>query len=110
MKDHMEVYHYKIEVLNQEIPSSWYLDSTEPSKELAISLSELNFKRVEIEKLKKLVPVQNDEINIFKRRLKDKDKTIEQYEKVKAKLQGYVEQLHKQLVGKQYLIGEIHLI
>jgi hypothetical protein len=56
------------------------------------------------------VPVQNDEINIFKGRLKDKDKTIEQYEKVKAKLQGYVEQLHKQLVGKQYIIGEMHLI
>jgi hypothetical protein len=86
------------------------LDSAEPSKELAISLSKINFKRVEIEKLKKLVPVQNDEINIFKGRLKDKDETIERYEKVKAKLQGYVEQLHKQLVGKQYLIGEIHLI
>jgi hypothetical protein len=54
--------------------------------------------------------IENDEIKILREQIKDKDKTIEQYQKVKAKLKGDVEQLQIKLIGKPYLIGAIHLI
>jgi hypothetical protein len=110
MKDQMEVYEQQIEALKKGVSSSQSSEPTNPSEELAKALSELNLKGVEIEKLKKSVSVQNDEIKIFREQLKDKDKTIEQYQKVKAKLQGDVEQLQSKLVGKPYLIGARHLI
>jgi hypothetical protein len=73
-------------------------------------LSDLNFKEVEIENLKKSVVVQNDELNILRDQMNDKDKTITQYQRTKSKLQEDFDLLKNKLVGKSYLIGARHLI
>jgi len=109
MKDQMEVYEQQIQALKKQVSSSLSSEPTYPCEELASSLWELDLKGIEIEKLKKSMSMENDEINIFREQLKDKDKTIEQYQNVKAKLQGDVEQLQGKLIGKPYLIGERHL-
>jgi chromosome segregation ATPase len=98
MKDQMEVYEKQIEALKKGISSSQSSEPTYPSEELTRALSELNIKGVEIEKLKKSVSTQNDEIKVFKEQLNEKDKIIEQYQKLKAKLQVDVEQLQVNLL------------
>jgi chaperonin cofactor prefoldin len=52
-------------------------------------LSELNLKGAEIEKIKKSVSTQNEEIKVFKEQLKDKDKIIEEYQKLKVNARIY---------------------
>jgi hypothetical protein len=64
----------------------------------------LNLKGVEIEKLKKTISTQNEEI-------KDKDKIIGEYQKLKEKDANiYMEQMKNKLSGKPYLIGSRHII
>jgi len=87
------MYEKEIEILKKGPYSSQIADSSHTSERLAKSLSGLNLKGVEIEKLKKSVSTQNEEIKAFREQLNDKDKTIEQYQELKVKVQGDIEQL-----------------
>jgi len=71
------VYEKQIESLKKGIFSSQSSKPIDTSEELAKDLSELNLKGVEIEKIKKSLSIQNDEINIFREQLKDEEKIIE---------------------------------
>jgi hypothetical protein len=53
--------------------------------------------------LKKIISTQNEEI-------KDKDKIIGEYHKLKAKMLTYMEQMKDKLSGKPYMIGARHII
>jgi chromosome segregation ATPase len=110
MGDQMEMYEKHIEILKKGPSSSQMTESTDPTEGLAKALSELNLKGVEIEKLNKSISTQNEEIKVFKEQLKDKDKIIEEYHKLKAKMLTDIEQLQNKLSGKPYLIGARHLI
>jgi hypothetical protein len=55
------------------------IESTDPTYGLSRSLADLNLKGVEIEKLKKTISTQNEEI-------KYKDKIIGEYHKLNEKL------------------------
>jgi hypothetical protein len=66
-------------------------------------LENLNLKGVEIDKLKKTISTQNEEI-------KNKDKVIEEYQKLKAKMLTYIEQMKNKLTCKPYLIGAKNII
>jgi hypothetical protein len=46
----------------------------------------------------------------FSKRRNDKDKIIEQYQKLKAKMLGDIEKLQNKLTGNPYLVGARHLI
>jgi hypothetical protein len=70
---------------------------------LSKALADLNMKGDEIDKLKKTIATQNEEI-------KDKDKIIEEYQKLKAKLLTDIEKMKNKLIGKPYLIGARHII
>lgn len=76
IKDQIEVYEKQIESLKKGIFSSQSSEPIDTSEELAKALSELNLKGVEIEKIKKSLSIQNDEINIFREQLKDEEKII----------------------------------
>jgi hypothetical protein len=83
--------------------SSQVTESTDPTEGLSKALAYLNMKGDEIEKLKKTIATQNEEI-------KDKDKVIEEYQKLKSKMLIDMEQMKNKLSGKPYLIGARHII
>jgi hypothetical protein len=58
MKDQMEIYEKQIESLKRGSSSSQSTEPTDPFEELAKTLSKLNLKGVEIEKLKKSISTQ----------------------------------------------------
>jgi hypothetical protein len=78
-------------------------ESSDPTTGLSKALADLNLKGVEIDKLKKTIATQNEEI-------KDKDKVIEEYQKLKAKMLTDIEKMKNKLSGKPYLIGARHII
>jgi SMC interacting uncharacterized protein involved in chromosome segregation len=100
MKDQLEKYERQIELLKGGNSSSQPIYF---STELSKSLSSINQKGVEIEKLKKKIETLQDQA-------KDKDKVISEYQKIKSNLKAEIEQLKHKKVGKAYLIGARHLI
>jgi len=103
MEEHMELHEKKIEIFKGESSSSHVITSTDPTDGLSKSLENLNLKGDKIEKLKKTVATQGEKI-------KDKDKIIVEYEKLKAKLLIKIEQLEKKLSRKSYLVEARHII
>jgi hypothetical protein len=81
-----------------------------PSEELVKALYDLNIKEIEIDDLKIMITCKNDEIDILKDQLKEKDGVIDKYQKLKAKLQKDSEQVQDKLTCKPYLIGARHVI
>jgi len=75
----LEIYEKEIEILNKGPTSSQIAESTHPSERLEKTLSKLNIKGVEIEKINKSVSTQNEEIKSFREQLNDKDKIVKQY-------------------------------
>jgi hypothetical protein len=55
--------------------------------------------------MRRMITSKNDEIDIFKDQLKEKDEIIAKYHKFKAKLHKDYEQAQGKLIGKPYLIG-----
>jgi DNA repair exonuclease SbcCD ATPase subunit len=96
----LEKYERQIELLKGENSSS---QTTDFSTELSKSLSTINQKRVEIEKLKETIETLQDHA-------KDKDKVINEYQKIKANLVVEIEKMKHKKDGKAYLIGARHLI
>jgi hypothetical protein len=83
--------------------SSQSTESSDPTTGLSKALSNLNLKGVEIERMKKTIFAQNEEI-------KDKDKVIEEYHKLTTKILTDMEKMKNKLSGKPYLIGARHII
>jgi hypothetical protein len=79
------------------------IESTDPTDGLSRALADLNLKGIEIEKLNKTISTQNEEI-------KDKDKIIGEYQKLKVKMLTNIEEMQNNFFGKPYLIGAMHLI
>jgi hypothetical protein len=103
MEEHIELYEKQIEILKGGSSSSQVTESTDPTDGLSRALVDLNLKGDEIEKLKKTISTQQEEI-------KDKDKIIGEYHKLKAKMLIDMEQMKNKLSGKPYLIGARHII
>jgi hypothetical protein len=103
MGEQIEVYEKQIEILKGGSSSSQSTKATDPIVGLSKALADLNLKGAEIEKLKKTVATQGEEI-------KDKDKVIAEYQKLKAKMITDMEKMKDKLSGKPYLIGEKHII
>jgi hypothetical protein len=66
-------------------------------------LVDLNLKEDEIENLKKTISTQEEEI-------KNKDKVIGEYQKVKSKKLTDMERMKNTFSRKSYMIGDIHII
>jgi hypothetical protein len=103
MGEHIELYESQIKILKEGSSSSEAAKSADPTTGLTKALADLNLKGVEIEKLKKTISDQKEEI-------KDKDKTVAEYQKLKTKMQKEIDQLSDKLSGKPYLIGARHVI
>jgi hypothetical protein len=93
MEEQMELQEKHIEILKGGSSSSQETTSTDPTDGLSKALTDLNMKGDEIEKLKKTVATQGEEI-------KDKDKVIAEYQKLKAKMLTDMQQLKNKLSGK----------
>jgi hypothetical protein len=76
---------------------------------LAKTLSYLNLKEVEVENLRRTIFLWNDELNILREQLIDKDKSIAKYHKIKAKFQE-VEKLQGKMIGKPHMIRTEHIL
>jgi hypothetical protein len=103
MGEQMEMYEKQIESLKGGSSSSQATETSDPIVGLSRELADLNMKGVEIEILKKTISEKKEEI-------KDKDKTISEYQKLKAKMLTDMEQMKTKLSGKPYLVGAKHLI
>jgi thioesterase domain-containing protein len=103
MEEEMELQEKQIEILKGGCTSSCATTSTDPTDGLSKALEDLDLKGDEIEKLKRTIATQGEE-------MKDKDKVIAEYEKLKAKMLTDIEQLKNKLSGKCYLVGARHII
>jgi hypothetical protein len=103
MEEQIDLYQKQIEILKGGSSSSQLPESTDMTEGLSRTLAYLNLKEVEIEKMKKTIATQNEEI-------KDKDKVIGEYQMLKAKMLTDMEQMKNKLSGKPYLIGARHII
>jgi flagellar biosynthesis chaperone FliJ len=118
MNNQLGSYQQQIETLEKEKselkclnPSSVQSStSVDPSEELAKVLSDLNIKEIEVDDMKRMITSKNDEIDIFKDQLKEKDGVIAKYQKLKEKLQKDLEKAQGKLTGKPYLIGARHIL
>jgi hypothetical protein len=73
--------------LKQGSSSSQGSTSVDSSDDLVKALAELNFKEIELEKSKKEVSTQNDEIKILRDQIAERDKELKIYQQAKAKIQ-----------------------
>jgi hypothetical protein len=103
MEEQIDLYAKQIETLKGGSSLLQSEKSSDPTTGLSKALADLNLKEVEIDKLKKTISTQNEEI-------KDKDKVIEEYKKLKAKMLTDIEKMKNKLSGKPYLIGARHII
>jgi hypothetical protein len=103
MEEQIDLYAKQIETLKGGSHLLQSTESSDPTTGLSKALADLNMKGDEIDKLKKTIATQNEEI-------KDKDKIIEEYKKLKAKLLTDIEKMKNKLSGKPYLIGSRHII
>jgi hypothetical protein len=79
------------------------VETSDPTAGLSRALADLNLKVVEIEILKKTILEQNEQI-------KDKEKIIAEYQKLKTKMLTDMEQMKTKLTCKPYFLGAKHLI
>jgi len=93
----------KIEILKGGCTSSCALTSVDARDEFSKALLYLDLKKDEIEKLKRTIGTQVQE-------MKEKDKVIAKYEKLKDKMLIEIEQLKNKLCHKFYLVGARHII
>jgi len=83
MGEKIEMNEKQIEIMKRGSSSSKMTELANPTDGLSRALADLNLKGFEVEKLKKTISTQNEEI-------KDKDKFIEEYKKMKAKMLTYI--------------------
>jgi hypothetical protein len=110
MNEQIKLYEQQIHILKQGSSSSQGSTSADSSDDLVKDLAELNFKEIELEKSKKEVSTQNDEIKILRDQIAERDKQLKIYQQAKAKIQEDYELLKTKLGGKFYLIGARHLL
>jgi uncharacterized phage infection (PIP) family protein YhgE len=103
MEEQIDLYAKQIENLKGGSHLLQSAESSDPTTRLSKALVDLNMKGAKIDKLKKTIATQNEEI-------KDKDKVIAEYQKLKTKMQTNIDQMKDKLFGKPYLIGARHII
>jgi hypothetical protein len=103
MEEEMELQQKHIEILKGGCTSSCAITSIDATDGFSKALVNLDLKGDEIEKLKRTVATQDEE-------MKGKDKFLAEYENLKAKLLTEIEQLKNKLCGKCYLVGARHII
>ena len=103
MGEQIELYESQIKILKEGTTSSKTTKSVDPTVGLTKALANLNMKGVKLEKLKKTISYKKEEI-------KDKDKTVAEYQKLKTQMQKEIDHLSDKLSGNPYLIKSRHVI
>jgi hypothetical protein len=91
MGEEIDLQQKRIEILKGGCTSSCALTSTYARDRLSKALEDLDLKKAEIEKLKRIIATQDEE-------MKEKDKVIAKYEKLKDKMITNIEEVEEQIV------------